>query len=153
MYSSKMCISNLDLTRVLLNFGSSSGIGEKDMEEGNTPLHWAIVGGVMSPYTLAPLLKVGDTHGGQRVFLKAGPKYSACGHCSSYVLLEHCVACGAVCQKLGSMGMHLIKSLKLLSTGSFPIIGCVSQNANLAAQDFDCGCDMLTKSLCFVPLV
>lgn len=58
MYSSKLCISNLDLTRVLLNFGPSTGIEEKDVEEGNTPLHWAIVGGVMSPYTLSPLIKV-----------------------------------------------------------------------------------------------
>lgn len=73
MYSSKLCISNLDLTRVLLNFGPSTGIGDKDMEEGNTPLHWAIVGGVMSPYTLSPLLKViwADSTMG---FLQAGEK-------------------------------------------------------------------------------
>lgn len=58
MYASKLCISNLDLTRVLLNYGPSAGIEEKDLEEGNTPLHWAIIGGVMSPYTVSPLIKV-----------------------------------------------------------------------------------------------
>lgn len=58
MYASKLCVSNVDLTRVLLNYGATPGIDEKDLKEGNTPLHWAIVGGVMSPYSLAPLLKV-----------------------------------------------------------------------------------------------
>ena len=58
MYAAKLCIGNLDLTRALINYGSSPGIEEKDMEEGNTPLHWAIVGGVMSPYALSPLMKV-----------------------------------------------------------------------------------------------
>lgn len=58
MYASKLCISNMDLTRVLLNYGQSPGLEEQDLEEGNTPLHWAIVGGVQSPYALSPLLKV-----------------------------------------------------------------------------------------------
>ncbi|CAN0121745.1 unnamed protein product [Scytosiphon promiscuus] len=59
MYASKLCISNMDLTRVLLNYGSSPGLEEKDHEEGNTPLHWAIVGGVQSPYALSPILRAG----------------------------------------------------------------------------------------------
>ncbi|CAM9670968.1 unnamed protein product [Pylaiella littoralis] len=59
MYASKLCISNMDLTRVLLNYGQSPGLEEQDLEEGNTPLHWAIVGGVQSPYALSPLLKAG----------------------------------------------------------------------------------------------
>lgn len=58
MYASKMCVSNMDLTRVLLNYGQSPGVEEQDLEEGNTPLHWAIVGGVQSPYALSPMLKV-----------------------------------------------------------------------------------------------
>ena len=58
MYAAKLCIANLDLTRVLLNYSSTPGLEEKDTEEGNTPLHWAIVGGVMSPYALSPLIKV-----------------------------------------------------------------------------------------------
>lgn len=58
MYASKLCIGNVDLLRVLVNYGPSPGVEERDCEEGNTPLHWAIVGGVMSPYALAPLLKV-----------------------------------------------------------------------------------------------
>lgn len=58
MYASKLCIGNLDLTRVLLNYGTSPGVADKDMEEGNTPLHWAIVGGVTSPYALSPLIRV-----------------------------------------------------------------------------------------------
>lgn len=58
MYASKLCIGNLDLTRVLLNYDPCPGIDETDLEEGNTPLHWAIVGGVMSPYALSPLIKV-----------------------------------------------------------------------------------------------
>lgn len=58
MYASKLCISNMDLTRVLLNYGQSPGLEEQDLEEGNTPLHWAIVGGVQSPYALSPMLKV-----------------------------------------------------------------------------------------------
>ncbi len=58
MYASKLCISNMDLTRVLLNYGQSPGVEEKDLEEGNTPLHWAVVGGVQSPYALSPILRV-----------------------------------------------------------------------------------------------
>ena len=58
MYASKLCVGNMDLTRVLLNYGESPGVEEKDLEEGNTPLHWAIVGGVQSPYALSPILKV-----------------------------------------------------------------------------------------------
>lgn len=58
MYASKLCISNMDLTRVLLNYGQSPGLDEQDLEEGNTPLHWAIVGGVQSPYALSPMIKV-----------------------------------------------------------------------------------------------
>lgn len=58
MYASKLCIGNVDLLRVLINYGPSTGVEERDLEEGNSPLHWAIVGGVQSPYTLAPLLKV-----------------------------------------------------------------------------------------------
>lgn len=63
MYAAKLCISNMDLTRVLLNYGSSPGVELKDAEEGNTPLHWAIVGGVMSPYALSPLIKVNEPNG------------------------------------------------------------------------------------------
>lgn len=98
MYSSKLCISNLDLTRVLLNFGPSTGIGEKDMEEGNTPLHWAIVGGVMSPYSLSPLLKViwVDSTGG---FVQVGEKSSACNHRPSHVLLDLGVGCGVATKR------------------------------------------------------
>lgn len=55
----------MDLTRVLLNYGESPGVEEKDFEEGNTPLHWAIVGGVQSPYALSPILKVREG-GGER---------------------------------------------------------------------------------------
>lgn len=58
MYATKLRISNVDLIRVLLNYGPSPGVEEKDLEEGNTPLHWAIVGGVQSPYALSPILKV-----------------------------------------------------------------------------------------------
>lgn len=58
MYATKLSISNVDLIRVLLNYGPSPGVEEKDLEEGNTPLHWAIVGGVQSPYALSPILKV-----------------------------------------------------------------------------------------------
>lgn len=58
MYATKLCITDTDLTRVLLSYGLSSGVELRDMEEGNTPLHWAIVGNVKSPYALAPLLKV-----------------------------------------------------------------------------------------------
>lgn len=58
MYAVKLCISDMDLARVLLNYGSSPGLDLKDTEEGNTPLHWAVVGGVMTPYVLTPLLKV-----------------------------------------------------------------------------------------------
>lgn len=58
MYASKLCIANVDLLRVLINYGPSPGMDERDLEEGNSPMHWAIVGGVMSPYALAPLLKV-----------------------------------------------------------------------------------------------
>lgn len=58
MYATKLCVSDTDLIRVLLGYGPSHGLEMKDMDEGNTPLHWAIVGGVMSPYALSPLLKV-----------------------------------------------------------------------------------------------
>lgn len=58
MYAAKLCISDTDMIRVLLNYGCSPGVDLKDAEEGNTPLHWAIVGGVISPYNLSPLLKV-----------------------------------------------------------------------------------------------
>lgn len=58
MYAAKLCISNMDLTRVLLNYGQSPGVEEKDIEEGNTPLHWAVVGNVQSPYALSPILRV-----------------------------------------------------------------------------------------------
>eukprot|EP00903_Cladosiphon_okamuranus_P009592 g9131.t1 len=59
MYASKLCVGNMDLIRVLINYGQSPGVEEKDAEEGNTPLHWAIVGGVQSPYALSPILKAG----------------------------------------------------------------------------------------------
>ncbi|CAM9376033.1 unnamed protein product [Ectocarpus sp. 12 AP-2014] len=59
MYATKLRISNVDLIRVLLNYGPSPGVEEKDLEQGNTPLHWAIVGGVQSPYALSPILKAG----------------------------------------------------------------------------------------------
>lgn len=58
MYASKLCVGNMDVIRVLINYGQSPGVEEKDLEEGNTPLHWAIVGGVQSPYALSPILKV-----------------------------------------------------------------------------------------------
>ncbi|CAN0384379.1 unnamed protein product, partial [Discosporangium mesarthrocarpum] len=59
MYVAKLCITNMDLTRVLINYGPSPVLDAKDSEEGNTVLHWAVVGGVMSPYALSPILKAG----------------------------------------------------------------------------------------------